>query len=548
MMRRRWRISIALFAVCVALPVAAQSVDQAELGNLPPVAFINYQGPYARIDSREQILELGRGPGRAVRAGDEGSGDLTRYFFIHSVSADTGAGKLDADIFGIGRNAGVDHINALRLIIQGYLEAAYEYGSEDAALLARYITVYNAVYRKNWNYFSSRYKTPVLDNVSPDLSGLSLNYTDWPAGTFILIPLSNARAGSLSALDTGALTSQEVTEQLREESDRSIPERQDMVDLKEREAAEAADTAAVLEEAVAREESAVTGEQAAITRERAELAENRAALAQERDTAAQAVAPQVAPETGTPEQAAAAPVVPAEQEAKLAEREAALDQAEAALDEREAAVAERQDALEELKEEAAQTGDFAEQKVAEAQQEREAIAEDQQALIDGTPPVAAPPRDTLVALMLNTADSPLGTPVKIDAETKALVERSAGLNTVRSRSFIATAGRYYAVAGENRANAAVRLVEIDPASLGIKNQGSDDIHAESLIWQNGTDLYALTVADGTVRLARFTQDLAKEAESEKTLHPFAGLIFQNNTLVTQSADGSVLALDPRTLR
>ncbi len=162
MKRSLHRFLYILFAIAwtgfFASPLFAQ-VNQSELENLGPVEFINYEGPYSRIETRAQIRNIGYSLGQVIKDGTARTGASGRYFVIHSVSEQDGF-KLDADIFGLGPDVGVDHIRNLRLIIQGYLEAAYEYTERDAALIAEYVTIYNAVYRGDIGYFGSRYKNP----------------------------------------------------------------------------------------------------------------------------------------------------------------------------------------------------------------------------------------------------------------------------------------------------------------------------------------------------------------------------------------------------
>ncbi|MDR3019617.1 MAG: hypothetical protein LBU66_01790, partial [Treponema sp.] len=162
-----WVFTLIILAGTAA-PSFAQ-VDRDELQDLPPVVFINYEGPHARIDTREQIRQLGVVLGRQISARNSEiaprlaampveqrreysyrfeTGALSRYFIIHVMSAQDG-NKIDADIFGVGVDAGVDHVRNLRTIIQGYLQNAYDYSERDAAVLAEYITIYNAVYRGN---------------------------------------------------------------------------------------------------------------------------------------------------------------------------------------------------------------------------------------------------------------------------------------------------------------------------------------------------------------------------------------------------------------
>jgi hypothetical protein len=223
------------------------------------VEFYNYTGPVTQVDTVAQIRNIGYEQGLAVRRGAARSGAANRYFVIHSVTAPDGD-RMDADIFGLGAAVGVDHIRNLRLILQGYLEGAYNYSAADARMLAQYITIYNAFYRGNWTFFSSRYKQAVLENLSADRAGLSIRFNEWPGRTLIVIPLGNASPGSLSAIDTSAVSGEEVLEELRRDPNQGLNVRKEMVELKEREADEAEARAADLRAAIAAEEVRIAAE------------------------------------------------------------------------------------------------------------------------------------------------------------------------------------------------------------------------------------------------------------------------------------------------
>jgi hypothetical protein len=233
-----WTGFVAIALVALLFPAAAfsQPLNTEGFGadGSASVEFLNYEGPYVRVETRIQIAGIGTALGAALKSqagpGTARFGDTARYFVIHSASG-AGDGLLGADIFGIGVDAGVDHIRNLRLIIQGYLEAAYAYSERDAALLAEYITIYNAILRGNWDYFSGQYKAEVVRNVDREKAGLSPRFDEWPGRTHILIPLNTGRPGSLSAIDTSSLTRPEITGRLRS--------RTDMLNLMEREAEEA---------------------------------------------------------------------------------------------------------------------------------------------------------------------------------------------------------------------------------------------------------------------------------------------------------------------
>jgi hypothetical protein len=507
--------------------VFTQPVDREELGaaGSTSVDFINYEGPYARIETRDQILSIGTTLGAAAGAEGAGTtraGTTNRYFVIHSVS-DPEGDRLDADIFGLGVDAGVDHIQNLRLIIRGYLESAYRYSERDASLLAEYVTVYNAVFRGNWDYLGGRYKTAVIQYVDQEKAGLSVRFDEWPGRTHILIPLNLGRSGSLSALDTSSLTRPEVIDELRSQDDMGLDSRKDMVDIKEREAAEAGERAA--EERRAADEAEKQAAQA-----RTEAAAERESIARDREQARADAA------TGR-----AAPAEQRRTEEQLAAREQAAAQKEAEAEQKEAEAADQ-------REKAEKDEQLAEQKSEEAYQERQDIARDQQTLIarqDGREQPAARPETqrAFVMVRITSGDSALGRLVRIDSATAGEIS-SGNTDTVNARSLVQAGNRIIAVAGENRGRGAVRLVEINQETLEMIRQSDSDIHPQSLIWQNGGGLYAIMVQDGKNYLARFNANtLATELRSAIPVHSWGTPVFQGNAVLIQRENGQAAILN-----
>lgn len=509
------RIFTILFLfISISTALFSQGVDRVELEKSQGsgIEFINYVGPHAIIESIAQIRNIGYAMGTAVKSGTAQTGDAGRYFVIHSVSAADGT-KLDADIMGFGVDAGVDHIDNVRRIIQGYLEGAYDYSADDAALLARYITVYNAIYRSNMEYFTSAYKTPVAENLNADKAGLSIRYDEWPGRTLMVIPLMTGVSGSLSAVDTTSITDGNVIDQMRTADDMGLDDRKDMVDLKEREADEAAQRAEAQREAIAEEERR-------LEEERRQIADDKQLIADQREEAAA---------IEDPEERAAAEDEIARREEETAQREERL--------------AEDEKVLEEQRTEAEKTQTFADTKTEEAQADRQDIAKDQQVIIETEDSAAAAAAGAgIMGLAMRDASSFLGSIVIINPETGEQTKASA-LNTVSARTFSMISGKLFAVAGENQGNGAVRLVEIDSATLEIKTQGNDDIDVNSYLWQNGSDLYAIVASGGKRYLAKFDQTLAKSAQSRAEVHQWAAVNFQGDFIVTQKPDGSVLLLN-----
>ena len=233
---------LSIFALLALQSVSAISVDRSEIQSAgdTEIVFRNYSGPHSVINTVEQIRAIGSGIGRQVSANPGRTGlvgDAGRYAVIHAVDPST-SGRFDADIFIIGRGATVDHITNVRRIISAYLVSAYGYSVRDADTIATFVTVYNAVYRGNLEYFKSRYKEIVTGNLSQPIVGLSTNYEDWPGNTQIVIPLSDL-SGGLGTVDTSLISDKDVIKSMQDEDDKGIDARKDMVDIKEREADEA---------------------------------------------------------------------------------------------------------------------------------------------------------------------------------------------------------------------------------------------------------------------------------------------------------------------
>ena len=229
------------FLIMIVFSGFAIEVDRPEIDTIKDrsLEFINYTGTHDRVDSVQTTRGIGSALGSAAKTGR--SGDLNRYAVIHCVDPSVKEG-LDADIFIIGRNAGVDHIDNVRLMIAGYLSAAYGYSQKDAATIAHFVTIYNAVYRNQMSFFNRKYKAVVTNNLTEGKAGIALRYSEWAGNTQIIIPLSDPKyAGTVSTVDTKTISDKKVIDKMREESDKDIGARKDMVDLKEKESAAARD-------------------------------------------------------------------------------------------------------------------------------------------------------------------------------------------------------------------------------------------------------------------------------------------------------------------
>jgi len=349
-MKGLFRILLILLLVPTLL---AQDLAETELQSIDigTVEFVNYEGPHERIDTLAQILGIGRSLAAGLEDGGEGflfdgKYRIRRIFDPH-------AELLSADLFILEPDARVDHVRNLRRILAAYLSEAFNYSFSDAETLAEFATYYNAVYRGDMEYIGQKYQEQVIGALDPDKAGLATVYSQWPGKTQMLLPLRvMPLSGGIGAVDTDALTEDEVIEKLQEDEDKGIPERKEMTELKERELE--ADEARIDS---AREE--IEAEEAEISAEEEQLEAEREELERRRNEAAAIEDSQ--------ERAAEEEAIAAAQE-ELSDREEALD--------------ERQETVEEQKEEVARAEQDVQERVDRIREEREEIASDERGMLE----------------------------------------------------------------------------------------------------------------------------------------------------------------------
>jgi len=503
----RYKIPIiAIILTGIAVTAFAQ-VNEPELSDLPPVEFINYVGPYYMYNTREEIRQVGVVLGDIIQNRERGlsptlaamsledrraysylftAGSPSLYRVIHSVSGPEG-NKLDADVFILGVDVGVDHIRNLRTIVQGYLQAAYNYNASDALLLAEFITIYNAVYRGHWDYFTERYKTPVIEHLTRDRAGLSIRYDEWPGRTLMLIPLGIG--GGLNAIDTSVITDSRVIEEMRREEDQGIPQRQQMVDLIERQAEEAAQQA--------QEQRQEAQQQQQQTQQQQTQQQQQQQQTQQQQT---------------------------QQQEQTQQQQTQQEQQQT-----------QQQQIEDLLEEAGGYDELAAERFSDAQQMRDDIARDQQAAIQ-QPPL---PAVVLGISIENTSPTQIGRLVHVNSQT--------GLQSplIHIRTVTSTSGKIIAIADDS---GMTRLVEINLNTLQIANRGQTRIRTGSLIWVNASNLYAIIEDGNDCYLGLFNSNLELLLSSEITVHQQAGVSIISGRLLTQRADGSPVLLNPADLK
>jgi hypothetical protein len=515
------------------------------------VQFINYEGPQPRIDSLAAIKGIGSSLGQSLAASPAAgrAGSSARYQVIRAIDPSVKQG-LDADILVLGPDAQVDHIRNLRWIIAGYLSAAWAYSDADAFTLATFITVYDAVHRGDIPYFSSKYKAVVLKELEPGNAGLALSYAEWPGKSRIVIPLSaGAAAGRLGTVDTGAVSDKAVTESLKAQPDKGVAERQALVDVKEREAAQdqakldkqKADLAQA-EKKLAEDRAKAEADRAALEKAKgdaleAEKARAAAAATAPGTTAAGAgQAPATATAGGAPAAGTAAP------SAELATKEAAVKAEEAAVAAKTAEVAA-------AKGEVAAGEAAVAAKKEEAAADRKDITADQKAVIAAE--VAAKGQAAVAGIyLIRVGEDPnhLAQIVLVDPDKGSAI-RSSRITSLHLRSLTQVADAFLAVSGLEGKPGGVKLVRLDKTSLESVAEGKSDMFPDSALLVLGDSVYGVVkAADGKNYLARFAAaDLSEKARSKESVSPWTLVSEASGNIAVQVPGAAFALLAPDTL-
>jgi len=484
--------------LALGLPIGAQEVAEEELRSADrEIEFENYSGPYARIDTAEEIKAIGYLLASSLKQDGRTGRFLTKYTILRALDPHE-QGKFDADILSIEAEARVDHIDNVRRILAGYLEGAFAYNAADARLLARFATVYNAVYRGNLGYFGGKYKAVVMSHLSAANAGLSTRYYEWPGATRLLIPLtSEAGEGRLSSLSTTELTEKEVIEELRREPDKGLEEGKDMVELQEREIEE---------------------KQAGVEEAQRELAEQKAELEERQAEAAAA---------GTPEEKARAEAAVAaqEQEVKRAEAEVAARQAEVAA--KEAEVAEQR------------AGIIADEKA------RELAGQDTGAAAAGAFALA----DQLYFLKVRARErsgSISGTLSILDPGPSE-VKLTSPVDFIRGRTYHFFQDALLVVGQESAAGGPAHLLLLNPLTLEPARRSAEEVYQDSFVLIQGGSIYAVLKSGNDFRLGRFDENLQLAARSPVTVDRDSSLALFADRVYVSSAGRDILALDAQDL-
>lgn len=546
-----------IFCATIALITAASSfsieVNRSELettAGRSGIVFQNYSGPHTIINSVEQIRGIGSALGSEVLASDvekySTAGTKNRYYVIHAVDPKEKE-NLDADIFIIGESATVDHIKNLRRILSAYLSAAYKYSRSDADTIATYITVYNAVYRGNKDYFNSKYKKIVTDAIASDKLGISLDYQEWAGKTQLVIPLSDVNGG-LSTVDTSVISDHQVVKSLQNEDDKGIATRKSMVDIKEREADNASETAQESQKKTDAENAKLKEEQDKLSQANKEAvqAKNDANKAQKEADEAQKKADEAKKKAAENPNDKAAQAEAAKLQAEADKKQAEADKKKAEADKKQDAankqsenVNEQAKKADEAKSETEAAQAQADKKRNEAQEERAAIAEDQQALMDKESNESG---NVIYGLKSIDEVGVMSEIVKMDAETGSVLKESP-VSVIRSRTVYEDGDFFVAIAGTNFGNGAIKLVLIDKENLEIVKESNEVLSETSVLVEFGGFYYCVIRENNTFLISKYNENLESMKKSAVAVKAATPITITSKGVLATAGDGKPVLLN-----
>ena len=509
--------------------ISAQKVNEDELKstNNDSIVFINYTGPHSKIDSLASIKQLGTDLGLVVAkdiSKNVKTGNDSKYSVIHALDPNE-KGKLDADIILIGQDATVDHINNLRHIIASYLVAAYGYSEKDAETVAVFVTVYNAVYRGNISSFQNKYKKIVLDNLTEQNCGLSVNYTDWPGKSQIVIPLYDVNGG-LSTVDTSVISDTQVVKHMQEDDDKNVESRKEMVDIKEREAENANQKAQDAQKTAVQEQKKLTEEKqkTETVKQEAEQAKQEAEVAQKKA--------EENPENKELQQEAEEKQVIAEEKQDAYEQQVENQE-------------EQQTITDEAVEEAAEQQAIADKKTSEAQEERKTIAQDQAEVIKKEIENSIAP--SVYGMELTNDESMLSGLIKVNTKTGEVI-KSSPVTYIRNRTMFQAGQNFVAIAGENKGNGTVKLILLSLDTMEIVKESEETVAEESVLVQDNGEYYCIIQNGSIFTLAKYDSDLNLKLKSDLSLKPATPVTVAEQYIVVTDSNGYPKVLDKSNLK
>jgi hypothetical protein len=485
-------ISFSIF-FSISMLSADLSINQEELKKGHEVEFINYSGPYDKLSTIEEIRSVG------VQLGTNFTKTSVRttyhglFSIIHIYDPLDKSGKYDADIFVIEPGSFMDHIQTMRIVIAGFLQTAYGYSFDDAMIIARFVTLYNAVFRGNATYFASAYKAKVMENISAADAGLALIYSEWPGRTKVLIPLSEGfEKGKLSSLDTQELTDEKVKEALRKEENKGIEDRKKIVELQEKQIEE--------------KEKDLNKDKKAVAEEKKKLEEEKKKLEEEKKNTGETTA------TTTKEN-------------ELKKKEEVIKKTEEDITKREEKITKAEEKLKNDRNEIA----------TEERKITEKTASTTIAAVD-----TANPEKGYFLKVKDGEENEAGELTLYNFKDNTVEAKTTGLRIKERRLYIYN--NMLLVVAQPAGKGASYLMFLDAKTLAVTKQSDEEVSKTSIVATQGNALYAVIKKGNSVYIGKFDAALSLTNRSQEEVNPLTPLVVSGSFLYVQSKTGKGLRL------
>ncbi len=547
---------ITFCTLCIPLSSNALEVAIDEI-RTKPVQFINYQGPYRKADSPENIENIGKTLARdatdtrTIRFG-------MKYSLIHALSQDEPE-KFSATIFSIDKKARVGHIDIIRKILSAYLQEKYGYLPQHAKAIALFLTYYNAIYRGNVDYFSSKYKSIVMKYITRSNAGISTKYYEWPGATKMLIPLTQQpQKGKLDSVLVDVISDKKVVQEIRKD-DKNIQARKDVAEMKEtilnKEKSEleksksdiAKDTKKFEEE-----KKSVEDKKEKVQKTEKEIALVKEEIKKEPDIEKKKALQKQIEEKEQQLEKEKEDIKKKEDE--IAKRESEIADKKTKISEKEKIIAEKEKALEKEKEEIA-----ADESKKESSKEKEInkkLEKKEKELNEREDRLRSKEidqniyADKLYYLKIKEylQDGHYNNEmVMIDPASRKILFKSPEKNICGSRYDIFSGG-VVVITHKGSHSIGHRLTLLDRNTLEPKIYGSENIFWRSFIIIKDGFIYAIVIDNGKFYLGKFDTNLKMVSKSSEVVNENTFISFWDNYIYINRADKTIMVLEKETLK
>lgn len=520
-------------------------VDELKSASGKQVKFVNYTGENPRYTYKE-ILSWGAKMAKDLEAG-KFEGKYFNFFSAIHVVDPSEQGKFDADIISISKYGGVNHIDTLRIILQGFFREQYGYSVRDARTLAVFVSVYNAIHRGEISYLETKYKNRVMGYVDASNAGLALHYKEWPGKTKILVPLSeDAAKGDIGSLDLGELTEDTTIEALQDEEDKALEEREDMLDLQERVIEEEEEKLEEDKEQLEEDKVQLEEDKEQLEEDKEQLEEDKEQLEEDKEKLDEITDEDE--RTAEEERITEEEERITEEEERVTEEEERVTEEEERITEEEERVTEDEERITEEKEEIAEDKEELERdkEVKEAEEDTEAYVDKTREERDEDERIYQGKFFYLKIKEYLTGGHYNNEMYIIDAPTGDIVTEATVTNICGKKYDTWSEGVVVIThSGDHVAGHYLTLLDLDTLEVIVK--GEDNVFHRSFVKIKDDNVYAIIMEGSDHFLGKFDDNLELVAQSEEVIYSDTFISFYKDRIYVNNAAKEILALSTKDL-